>query len=128
MKKKKRKSYIQNKIKRLGKTDSLGNTERLGKTDSLGNTDGLGKITPNEDLSLKKVRGRREFFDTIKEYIRQEGKVSHQKLMAYFQYTTGATAPSLVNALNVLIELNLIDVVEDEYRPSQYNNYYRVKE
>jgi hypothetical protein len=95
-------------LKKLGKSDRIGNSDRIGKSDRIGNSDSIGNL----DLSFKRVRGRREFFDEVLNYIKKEKQVALIKLEAYFQYTTGASSTSIHQALAVLENIGLIESEE----------------
>jgi DNA-binding transcriptional ArsR family regulator len=110
-----------NQLKRVGKTDSIGKTDRIGNTDRIGKTDRIGNVT--KEFEFKRVRGRRGFFDLIKDYIYEKGKVSRDKLLAYFQYTTGASPTSIHQALKVLEDLELIEVIDEGGVAGYYEIY-----
>jgi predicted transcriptional regulator len=80
----------------------IGNSDRVGKSDS------IGKL----DLSLKRIRGRREFFDEVLKYIKLNQPVELTKLDAYFQYTTGSSETMIKQALAVLENVGLIESSE----------------
>jgi hypothetical protein len=89
---------LKNDLKRFGKSDRIGKSDRFGESDNIGSL----------DLSFKKVRGRREFFDEVLNYIKEQKEVSLIKLEAFFQYTTGASSQSIHQALAVLENVGLI--------------------
>jgi len=96
---------IQNKLKKIGKSDRIGSL----------------------DLIFKKVRGRREFFDLVREYIFNNNGVNEVKLNGYLQYTTGATESSIKQALAVLESIDLIKCKE-ETNPPFLKTFYFIKE
>lgn len=75
-------------------------------------------------LNFKRVRGRREFFDLVLEYIKQNPNADFTKLSAYFQYTTGATHSSINQALEVLENVGLIKSEEINLGASNYEVVY----
>lgn len=92
------------------KTKKLGNTDRLGKTD---------------DFDFKKIRGRREFFDEVLKYVNEKEEVDRSKLLAYFQYTTGATQTTIYQALEILTNLDLIKCSERGLGGGSYEITYQ---
>ena len=98
-----------------------GNKNKIGNTDRIGNTGRIGKI----GLQFKKVKGRREFFDAVKEYIQTQKEVDELKLNAYFQYTTGASSMLIKQALAVLESLDLIECIENPDPP--FDRRFRIK-
>jgi len=107
---------MQNRLKRIG------NSDRIGKSDSIGKSDRIGNL----DLQLKKVRGRREFFDLVAEYIKNKNIVSEIELNGYFQYITGATDSSIKQALAVLESVGLIECIEEPKPP--FEEKYKISE
>lgn len=93
---------MKDELKRLGKSD------RVGKSDSIGKSDRVGNL----NLNLKRIRGRREFFDEVLKYIKQNPNVELTKLDAYFQYTTGSSETMIKQALAVLENVGLIESTE----------------
>ena len=104
-----------NEFRKLGKSDSIGNSNRIGKSDRIGNL----------DLSFKKVRGRREFFDLVRDYIKSKGEVTEIVLEGYLQYTTGASQTSIRQALAVLESIDLIECIENTNPP--FDRRYKIK-
>ena len=95
----------------------------------LGNSDGIGKsyrIGNYLDFGMKKVRGRREFFDLVRDYIKEKGLILEINLMGYIQYTTGASATSIKQALAVLESIEIIDCVENNEPP--FERSWKMKE
>lgn len=91
-----------NEFRRAGNSDGIGNTDNLGKTDRIGKSDRIGS------LKIREIKGRRAFFDDIKDYIKNHPKIALSKLEAYYQYTTGASSSLIHQALAVLENLELI--------------------
>ena len=88
-----------------------GNKDRIGKSDR------IGSIAIS--LDFKKLHGRREFFDAVKDYIKDNPNIELTELDAYFQYTTGASESLIKQALAVLENIGLIEskeYFEDGYR------------
>ena len=118
---------------RIGNSDSIGKSNRIGNSDSIGKTDSIGKSNRigktdsigNLDLSFKKVRGRREFFDLVGDFIKKTGLVSEIKLKGILQYTTGASETSINQALAVLESIDLIECIEEEKPP--FERSYKIK-
>ena len=88
-----------------------------------GNSDSIGKL----DLSLKKIRGRREFMDNVLEYIKNNPNVELTKLDAYFQYTTGASETMIKQALAVLENVGLIESEEAPKGEKMFEIMFKVK-
>lgn len=103
----------------VGNTDTMGKTARVGKTASVGKATMIGNVT--REFEFRKVRGRREFFDTVKDYVEKRGSVKRSKLVAYFQYTTGASPVLIHQAVEVLAELGLIEVADVSLGSGSYD-------
>jgi hypothetical protein len=120
-------------INKLGSVSNMGNAGDIGGMGALGGFGSKGEkqVLGTLDLAFKRIRGRREFFDEVLNYIKKEKEVALIKLEAYFQYTTGASSTSIHPALAVLENVGLIDAEDvDEgtkfediiYRPKMIEN------
>lgn len=118
--------YSIGKTNRIGKTDNIGNTDSIGKTDRIGKTNSIGRV--DKEFKFQRVHGRREFFDSIRDYIKENKKIERDKIVSYFQYTTGASPQSIYNGLKVLEDLGIIKSFDDGGVAGYYKIYYEIKE
>lgn len=108
--------------KKIDSGGAVNKNNQIGQAIGLGTANMIGR----QDLQFRKVKGRREFMDSIKSYIQEQGRIEYSKLDAYFQYTTGASTTLIQQCLAVMENLGLIACEEVHIDSSRYVDVYYI--